>query len=492
MRLKSKAADARAAGWSLTRRLALLYTVSAALILLLASQFWYLSLVDSLEREDVDFLADRIMTVRKLLQNPAHDVLLQQQIALEGVSSYVIEPHYTRLLREGHIVLESPGMPAILPPSLFPVPASITAVPKGVKQWRSPAGRAYMLMAAEAQSVGSTAPMLIQVALDMTDEGAIVASYRMRLVVGLLLGVLAAAGAGTAITRRGLKPILDIADAATQISATHLHRRIGRAGRPDELVDLAAAFDRMLDRLEESFTRLSNFSADLAHELRTPINNLVGEAEVALERVREPEDYRRVLESSLEEYARLSRTIDSLLFLARADNEEVPIDRKRFDARSEIAPVMEFYEPMAVDAGITMRCEGDAYLNADAILFRRALSNLLSNALRHTPSGGRVVVRATVAAGGWAEIAVADTGIGIAPEHLPRIFDRFYRADPARSTSPGNVGLGLALVKSIMELHGGTSHITSVLGEGTRAVLRFPGSARTRDIRGSVSEVAVA
>jgi two-component system heavy metal sensor histidine kinase CusS len=462
---------------SITRRLAVLYTMATIVILVLASQFWYLALIESFAREDAGFLVDRINTVRRLLQDPGRRNVLHQQLALEGVAPYLVELHFTRLLQDGRVILQSPGMPAVLTTTLFPPPAPADDAPTGAKRWRSLEGRSYMLMSAEAQFDAHTgAPIVIQVAIDVSDTDAIVADYGLTLVIVLLLGVLAASAAGTVIARRGLRPLREMAEAATRISASQLHQRIGRDGRPRELAALANAFDRSLERLEDSFTRLSNFSADLAHELRTPINNLMGEAEVALERERTPDYYGKVLESSLEEYARLSSLIDSLLFVARAENAEVPIERRRFDARSEIAPVVEFYEAMASDTGVTLVCDGDTYVHADPILFRRALSNLLSNALRYTPRGGRVTVRVAPAPGGAAEISVNDTGAGIAPEHLPRIFDRFYRADTARSTSQRSVGLGLALVKSIMELHGGDCHVTSVQGQGTTVVLRFPGS----------------
>jgi two-component system heavy metal sensor histidine kinase CusS len=235
----------------------------------------------------------------------------------------------------------------------------------------------------------------------------------------------------------------------------------------------------MLARLEESFTRLSQFSADLAHELRTPVNNLICAADVALSRSRTPEEYKEVLESGLEEYGRLSRMIDSLLFLARAENPETKVQKVPFDARKEIQSVIDFYEPLSQEEGVDLATAapesntGPVTLKADVDLFRRALSNLISNALHHTPRGGRVTVSARVAGGG-VEVEVADSGCGIGPEHLPRIFDRFYRADRARAHHPEGAGLGLPIVKSILDLHGGTVSVRSQLGKGATFTLRFP------------------
>lgn len=258
------------------------------------------------------------------------------------------------------------------------------------------------------------------------------------------------------------------------MTASQLHERIGGDGWPAELASLARSFDRMLDRLEDSFQRLSQFSADLAHELRTPINNLRGEAGVALSQARAPEEYQRTLESSLEEYARLTRLVDNLLFLARADSPTTGITREHCDARKAIEAVGEYYDALAKDRGVEFRCEGQGHVHADPVLFRQAISNLLSNALNHTSHGGQVLVQTSPRADGGLEINISDAGCGIASEHLPHIFDRLYRADPARSQHPDGAGLGLAIVKSIMMLHGGSVEVQSELGKGTRFTLLFP------------------
>jgi two-component system heavy metal sensor histidine kinase CusS len=271
-----------------------------------------------------------------------------------------------------------------------------------------------------------------------------------------------------------MRPLAAITRAAERVSAQDLHRRIDPERWPRELAALATAFDQMLARLEDSFTRLSQFSADLAHELRGPINNLMGEAEVALSRARSEAEYRDVLESSLEEYGRLSRMIDGLLFLARAEAAERRIAKTRLDARREVEAVIEFHDALADEGGVKVSCDGSATVSADPGMFRRAVSNLLSNALQHTPPGGAITITLSAAPGGGAEVRVADTGVGIAAEHLPRLFDRFYRADPARAHSRGGIGLGLAIVKSIMEVHGGRVTITSRPGAGTTVILAFP------------------
>ena len=227
----------------------------------------------------------------------------------------------------------------------------------------------------------------------------------------------------------------------------------------------------MLKRLDDSFTRLSQFSADLAHELRTPIANMLGEAQVTLTRDRTAADYRETIESTVAECERLSRIVDNLLFVARVDAAGEPIARKWFDARAAVEKIAEFYQTVADDHHVTITCSGDGQIYADPDLFERAVGNLLDNALRFTPEHGSIRIAAFETQGDF-EVSVSDNGCGIAAEHLPRVFDRFYRAESSRSSD--GAGLGLALVKSIVDLHGGSAKIESEVGRGTTVKLTFP------------------
>jgi two-component system heavy metal sensor histidine kinase CusS len=256
-----------------------------------------------------------------------------------------------------------------------------------------------------------------------------------------------------------------------RVDPTHLKERIAPADWPRELQPLAIAFDDMLKRLDDSFTRLSQFSADLAHELRTPVANMMGEAQVALTRERTAAEYRETIESAVGECERLSRIVDNLLFVARVDAAREPIARKQFEARAAAEKIAAFYQTIADDRHVTISCRGEGQIYADPDLFERAVGNLLDNALHFTPENGSIQIMISKHAGGI-EVAVSDNGCGIASEHLPRVFDRFYRAEAARG-SDGS-GLGLALVKSIIELHGGSAIIDSEVGRGTTVILTFP------------------
>jgi two-component system heavy metal sensor histidine kinase CusS len=352
----------------------------------------------------------------------------------------------------------------------FPIPSELSET-NGVIQ-TIPDGRTLMLMTARSQT---TQQYIIHIGLDITHEATLLAQYQHNLIGALLLGLLFSTVAAIFVARHGLSPLTEMTQHMEGITATQLHEQLEPADWPKELSALASAFNAMLVRLAKSFAQLTQFSADLAHELRTPINNLMGETEVGLSRSRNAEEYHEILESNLEEYGRLSRTVETLLFLARAENTEIPLRKARLDGRAELEAVCSYHEALAEGKGIRLRCQGEGFLYADAQLFKRVISNLLLNAIQHTPVGGEICLSLSMTDDGSAEVSLQDTGCGIASEHLPKLFDRFYRVDPARSEE--GTGLGLAIIKSIMDLHGGSVVITSTPGKGTVVTLHVPFNA---------------
>jgi two-component system heavy metal sensor histidine kinase CusS len=466
----------RPCSWSIAGRLALLYTVSVCGMLILAVGFLYWALARNVAREGQQFLIDKIYVLRTIVRERLDDpAALVEELQWEGAARQFAK-YYARVLdANGRTLLETPGMRDIVATSVFPASIAARETPEEAFKWRSPHGTSYLLMAAWAETQHVVNPLrLVQVALDVSHAEALLADYRRMLMLVLLSGIACSAGLGVVITRKGLRPLGAITTAAQRTTATYLHERIAPADWPKELAALATAFDEMLDRLEDAFSRLSQFSADLAHELRTPINNLMGEAEVALSQRRTAGEYRQVLESNLEEYARLTYMIENLLFLARAEHRLTPIERSQFDVRKALEAVREFYEAVAEEQGVEVICQGEALIYAAPMLFRRAMSNLLSNALRYTPSGGQITLAVAQSKDQSTLVSVRDTGCGIAPEHLPKLFDRFYRIDPARASHPQGMGLGMAIVKSIMELHGGAVAIQSARTTGTTVTLTFP------------------
>ncbi len=460
---------------SIRGRLIVAYTASALATLVLATGFLYWALVSSLNREDEEFLADKIRVLQWIFrEHPGNSTSLHEEVTQEprSVSSSAPEArnYYVRVLDgQRNVLVDTPGMDHMVPASEFPVPP-VDRTANVVTSRDLPDGRSYLLIAAQAEHRAGGPQRFLQIALDRSREEHLVAAYRRRLAVALVCGTVLSVVAAIGVARMSLRPIAAMAKAVEGIGATRLHERIGPQRWPEELRALTAAFDVMLARLEDSFARLSSFSAELAHQLRTPINVLRGEAEVALSRPRTPEEYRAVLESSLEEYGRLSRVIERLLFLARADRSAVPIDRSRFEARPVIDDIVEFHRPLAEERDVRVMCRGNVCLDADSLLFRQAFANVLDNALRFTPSRGTITVGLEGSAAGPA-IAVTDTGPGIEPEHLPRICDPFYRGD--HGEPGGHAGLGLAVVKSVMDLHGGRVTVESKRGRGTTVTLQF-------------------
>jgi two-component system heavy metal sensor histidine kinase CusS len=291
--------------------------------------------------------------------------------------------------------------------------------------------------------------------------------------VALAVGAVFLGLAGALVARRAMRPLDRITAATKALDVGRLEQPLDAAQWPGELRALAGAFAQMQVRLRESFERLRQFSDDLAHELRTQIGNIMGAAEVALREPRGEDEYRETLVSMLEESQRLRRMIEELLFLARAEQPLQALDRARLDARAEAAAVVEFFSSLAAEKHIALTSEGSASVFADRSLLRRALSNLVGNAIAHTPAGGsvRVVVGET---GSATTIEVHDTGVGIASPHLARLFDRFYRVDESRSHHPEGTGLGLSIVRSIVTLHGAAVTAASEPGRGSVFTMRFP------------------
>lgn len=445
---------------SLALQLTIWYSVFALLMLLAATGYLSWALLANLDEEDDQFLLERVGRVRAVLDTSQHDpARLKNEVESLTTTSRLL-PIFVRVFDDsGKVVAESAGMH----------PFAVAATDAG-EEIETGDGRSYRVLARRGSGY------VIQAALDRTREELLIGRY-IRNVWGVLaVAVLLCAFGGYRIAKRCTGPLRDIIQKFGEIGATTLDKRIESVGDAAEISALTVTFNAMLDRLEESFTRLSQFSADIAHELRTPVNNMRGEMEVALGKARTLDQYRDVLGSSLEECQRLSRIIDSLLFLARAEHPETQIRREALNVGDELRTVLEFYEAKATESGVSLAIDSQPGVAADLdrTLFQRAVSNLVANAISYTGAGGRVNVTA-VRDGASLRVEVADTGCGISPAHLPHIFDRLYRVDGARTAASGGVGLGLAIVKSIAELHGGTVEVASEEGRGTRVALVLAG-----------------
>jgi heavy metal sensor kinase len=287
--------------------------------------------------------------------------------------------------------------------------------------------------------------------------------------------VLAAAIAGGyLLAGRAMAPVGEITRLAASIDAVDLHSRLNLALPDDELGRLAATFDAMLARIEDAFERQRRFTGDAAHELRTPLSLLRGQVDLALLRPRSPEDYQETLRALQGDLDRLTGLVGTLLTLARADAGQLVLAPDRFDLAEMVELVFDQFAPRATEMGIALDREATpCLLVADEDLLVQVLVNLVANALAHTPSGGTITVGCRRDAG-TARLWVADTGAGIAAEHQARVFDRFYRVDPARSRAQGGTGLGLSISRTIVTAHGGAISLRSALGKGTTVEVVVP------------------
>lgn len=344
----------------------------------------------------------------------------------------------------------------------------------GVSTWHI-GERAWRCLSAPVTANSPNGPRLTAViALDITHHRQFIDAFLVTLALATVVAMLATAGLGWLAARTGLTPLDRMTQLATRLSASKLSERLPEASLPAEIRTLAIAFNAMLDRLEDAFTRLTQFSADIAHELRTPVSNLMTQTQVVLGRDRTAEEYREVLQSCAEEYERLARMIEDMLFLAKADNHLIVPNREDVDLAREVRDLIEFHGLVAQERGVRLELEGEATASGDRLMLRRALSNLLSNAIRHCPDGQTVTIRLRQDNG--AHISIGNPG-EIPAENLPRLFDRFYTGDPARRSGNGGVGLGLAIVRSIAEAHGGT--VSAQSSEGSVFfTLHLPESSR--------------
>ncbi len=470
---------------SITFRLSSLFAMSAIILLTGTGTFLYQFLEDELMKRDHEELIGKVDLFRHQLSTvdtPGQIVAAPSQFR----DVIIGHPHLRLALldAQGNTLLTTADWKPLA--KLLTHPVDIDTVPDHANISMPSLVHPYHAVAAwGALGDSRSSKVLIVLSLDADDALALLMRYKQTLLLTMLLSGMAAALISFIIVRRGLRPLHAMAETASEISASHLQKRLNVADTPAELKELAGAFNAMLGRLHNSFDRLSDFSSDLAHELRTPINNLMGQTQVALSRTRNAEEYQAVLESNLEEYERLARMIRDMLFLAQADNAQEPLHAEQLDLKTELDKIAEFYQVAADERDVKIITSGSGAIFADRILVQRAIGNLISNALQHSPPNCEVdaMVSSTTEA---VEIKISNHGPGIPDEHLEKIFDRFYRVNNARSRTDTGSGLGLAIVKSIMALHGGRVSVTSHANPFTTFTLYFPklGAADTARING--------
>lgn len=458
---------------SITIRLTLLFASASSAVLLAVGILIGLAVESHFEEQDLAELLGKLKLTQHALTkvHTAADLdALPQQLAdaligHPGLSVVVLD-------RTGQLIFATAD--ADVPSKLLAnLPDATTSHPLRPITWEH-LGHAYSgISTSVPMDMAAISPFAVAIALDIEHRRHFMEVFGKTLWALFIFGIVLSAALGWIAAHQGLSPVRRIAAVAKGITAEQLNDRLRLDKVPTELLDLAESFNGMLSRLEESFKRLSNFSSDLAHELRAPISNLMTQTQVALSKARSAEDYHEVLASNLEEYDRLARMISDMLFLAKADHGLVVPEYDCIDLTAELHQLIDFYEPLSEESGVVFRVCGTGTVIGDRLMIRRAFSNLLSNALRHTRRGGEVVVTVCDRSSGFVSVIVENPGPDIAPNHIAHLFDRFYRVDPARMHSGEGVGLGLAITKSIVEAHRGRIKLTSSKGL-TRFEIELP------------------
>jgi len=459
---------------SLAVRVTAMFVLIVALAAAGLGTYLYRAFVAEIDRRDDIALLGKLRQVQILLGRPGAAELLRTQADFFRDTMSGQENSMVRFVAPGGAVLADINAGG----ERYPVPPTAGTAPDraAIAGWTSRRGDPGRVVAGTARLGTGGAAITVIVARVYAERDAMFARYRRRIAGAATISALAAALLAALMLHRGLRPLRVLAGHAASIRPGTLAQRLDAGTAPSELQPLIDALNAMLARLQEGYARLSGFSADLAHEFRTPVANLLGQSQVMLAQPRSAAEYEGLVASNIEELERLARMIESMLFLARAGQDEVLPARQALQAPDEMAKVADFFEGMAEERGLRIECAGSGVVWADPALLRRALANLVSNAVRHADDGSTVILRATPGAGSTV-LSIENTGAPIAPEHLPHLFDRFYRVDSARGNGDGSTGLGLSIVGAIMTLHGGTAAVHAD-GAQARFTLDFPVTSR--------------
>lgn len=464
--------------FSLTQRLTV--SIGAVMTVVLLTFGWIIekSINDHFAQQDVDELNAIVISLRASLN--------QQQVqeddrALKRRLATAISGHHNAQFyisdTEGNVIYATPNSNLDSFAQTTPPVGRIDVNSAKIWHENDQIYRGAVVILTQNGSFESK-PLRVAVATSINFHLHYLDSFRNYLKIIMIVACLIAVLATWIAVYQGHAPLRRISREIRRIRSDQLYIRLDPNSVPVELTELAVSFNDMLKRLEDGFKRLSNFSADIAHELRTPITNLKTQTEVVLSQGRNIDQYREILYSNLEEYESMAKMVGDMLFLAQADNNQLKLTFTEIDLAIEIHDLFDYFEAWAEEKSVSMQRIGDAvFINGDRRMIRRALSNLISNAIGYTPAGYSIKIsiesRVDERNREIAIIRVENPGAVIDSEHLPRLFDRFYRVDPSRQHKGGGAGLGLAIVKSIIEGHGGVISVNS-RGDNLIFEIRIP------------------
>ena len=457
--------------FSLTLRSTLLFALIAALVVSSVGFYLYYAMEKEMVRRADFQVAGRVQYFRQLLGNSFPLTQLSQNPGLfENMLGNEKDILRFRLPGQPPLINVNPGH--LMLPEVTAVPAGQNLTLKSVHHILAADDTPVRFAVANVEMKdGQTVEILA--AHYMSGESRMLVAFRWEIIASVLLAYVLIAGLGYIVIRRGLRPLQKMAQEAAEIHPTSLSTRLSEEGAPQELQQLIHSFNEMLDRLADGYQRLNQFSADLAHEIRTPIGALMGHCQVALYQSRTTEEYETLLANNMGELERISRMVENILFLARASHARSVLTIAPLSMESETLRVVDYFEGLAEERGIRLHCQGEGVVFADALLFQRALSNLVANAINYGDENSEVQVSVEHNSDS-SLVNVDNAGPAIPADKLDKLFDRFYRADPSRSEGGSSNGLGLSIVQAIMALHHGRVQVTSLASGKTRFTLLFP------------------
>lgn len=459
--------------WELRYRVAALFGLVACLVMAGLGFYLYASVRQAMEMRADYTLIGRVEHFRNLFHDLYDIKQMEERPGLfESMLGNEQDVRIFKRVGDAPFIQVNPGK--LAPPAMSAVPVGTAIGIDALRTGQGDDGVRVRWVSALAVLGTNRDTIEITAAYVMTQEAKVLSTYLYRVMAAVALTALLTTALAFIILRRGLRPIQIMHDKAAEITPAKLSVRFGMTDAPPELRSLTQAFDAMLDRLEKGYEHLNQFSADLAHEVRTPVNIMMGQSQVTLRQARSVAEYEQVLESNVEELSRLARIIENILFLANADQEAVVADRVEIDVATELEKIAEYFEPLAEEKQMHFAVTAHGSIFANLIMWRRAVNNLILNAIRYGKSGTTIQLISRQD-DGITVLSVINQCEKLQSPDTDRMFDRFYRGDASRSAYTESNGLGLSIVRAIMHLHHGAAGVTYMAQENTICfTLQFP------------------
>lgn len=457
---------------SLTARTAILFAIVSCLVVSGLGLYLYTAAKQALETRADYALVGRVERFRTLLQDLYNIRQMEERPDLfESMLGNEQDVRIFQRVGEKPFIDVNPKHMAVPPLTAVPVgqDVSVGALRAGTRA----DGVGVRWVSALAKVGGQAGTVKITAAYVMTQESQMLTAYRLRVMGAIVLAALLSSILGFLLLKRGLGPLEVMRKRARQVSSANLSVRLPEEDMPSELRQLARSCNAMLNRIQSGYEHLSQFSSDLAHEIRTPVNVLMGQTQVALAQPRSTTDYEALLASNLEELTRITHIVENILFLSRADHNAITLERQPIALPQELKKIAEYFEVLADDRGMSFAVEANGTGYANTVMYRRAVNNLVINAIRYGDAGTQIRLAARPGPRGFT-VTVENHCPPVTQKEAERMFRRFYRGDAARSLPTESNGLGLAIVAAIMDIHGGGARVETCDGGRIRFCLDFP------------------